>query len=81
VFLGRLLVDSDPAGARVTLNGTAVGTTPLTLADVPIGSKALRVEADGHQPWSSLVRIVANQETRVSAGRLAKVTDVESASR
>jgi len=72
-FLGRLLVDSDPAGARVTLNGKAVGTTPLRLADMPIGSKAIRVDMDGHQAWSSVVRIVANQETRVNAGRLPRV--------
>jgi hypothetical protein len=80
-FVGRLLVDSDPAGARVMLNGKPVGTTPLVLADVPIGAKAIRVEMDGHRPWSSLVRIVADQDTRANAGRLPPADGGDSAPR
>jgi hypothetical protein len=67
VFQGRLIVDSEPAGARVFLNGRAVGVTPLTLDAVPAGSRVVRVEADGYGAWSSAVRVVANEQSRVLA--------------
>ena len=66
-FYGVLVVDSDPAGARVFVNGKAVGSTPLVVQDMPVGSRVVRIEADGYQPWSSAVRIVADEQTRVAA--------------
>jgi len=44
--LGHVAVISTPAGATVTLNGSAVGTTPLD-TDVPAGSYALTVDLPG----------------------------------
>jgi hypothetical protein len=41
---GRLHVNSDPAGARVLLDGVLRGTTPLELADVTVGSHAVVLE-------------------------------------
>jgi hypothetical protein len=66
-FYGSLAIESGPVSARVFINGEAVGVTPLVLTDVPVGSRAIRLEADDHNSWSSTVRVVANQETRVSA--------------
>jgi hypothetical protein len=37
------------------------------LKDVPVGSRAVRVEARGYQRWSTAVRVVANQQARVTA--------------
>jgi hypothetical protein len=61
-----LIVSSEPAGARVLVNGREVGVTPLALHDVAAGSRVVRVEADGYDPWSAAVRVVADQETQVS---------------
>jgi hypothetical protein len=44
-----------------------VGSTPVVLRDLPVGSRVVRLEADGYQPWSTVVRVIANQQTRVSA--------------
>jgi hypothetical protein len=64
-FLGSVLIESAPTGARVFVNSQSAGVTPLVLDAVPVGSRAIRVEADGYAAWSSVVRVVADQRTRV----------------
>jgi hypothetical protein len=66
-FRGSLTVTSSPEGAQVHLNNVWVGTTPLLALDVPVGSRVIRVELEGHERWSSVVRIVANEPTTVAA--------------
>jgi hypothetical protein len=67
VFRGSLRVDSRPRGAQVSVNGRVVGTTPLNLSRLPVGSRAVALELDGYQQWSSAVQVVANQRARVMA--------------
>ncbi|MEO5740028.1 MAG: PEGA domain-containing protein [Vicinamibacterales bacterium] len=66
-YQGSLAFLSAPQGARVFVNGAFVGSTPLVLDDLPVGSRAVRIEADGYQRWSSSTQVVANRQTRVSA--------------
>jgi hypothetical protein len=66
-FYGSLAIDSVPASARVYINGKPIGSTPLVLTDLPVGSRAIRLEADGHASWSSTVRVVAGERARVNA--------------
>ena len=66
-YRGSLAIRSAPQGARVFVNGRPVGSTPLVLDDLPVGSRAIRLEADGYEGWSASTRIVANQQTRLSA--------------
>ena len=66
-FRGSLAVTSTPEGAQVYVNGIFFGTTPLTIVDLPVGSRVVRIERAGHERWSSLVRIVANEPTSVVA--------------
>ena len=66
-YQGGLTVDSRPTGARVFLDGRLVGTTPLTIAAVPAGEHAIRLERDGYRRWSSSVRVVAAEQNRVTA--------------
>jgi hypothetical protein len=66
-YRGSLAVASSPDGATVFMNGVAVGTTPLLLQDVPVGSRVVRIDLDGHERWSASVRIVVNEETRLTA--------------
>jgi hypothetical protein len=44
-----------------------MGTTPLLLQAMPVGSRAIRVEAAGYDDWSASVQVSANQRTRVVA--------------
>jgi serine/threonine-protein kinase len=66
-FVGSLAVDSRPTGAKVFMDGTLVGTTPMALPSVPVGSHAIRLEHEGYRHWSSSVRIVASEQNRVTA--------------
>jgi len=66
-YRGGLVLNSTPAGAEVVVNGKVVGQTPVVLSDLPVGSRALIVRRDGYSPWSTSVRIVANQRTTVQA--------------
>jgi hypothetical protein len=66
-FVGALAVDSRPTGAKVFMDGNLVGTTPMALTSVPVGSHAIRLEHDGYRHWSSSVRVVASEQNRVTA--------------
>jgi len=66
-YRGSLSIDSDPQGARVSVNGQFVGATPIVLDDLPAGSCVVRVESDGYELWSAAARVVANRQSRVSA--------------
>jgi transcriptional regulator with XRE-family HTH domain len=44
----RLQVISEPAGARVTVDGVGWGFTPLTIHHLPPGDKVVRVTKDGY---------------------------------
>jgi len=66
-FRGSLIVRSQPPGARVSVGGEPAGVTPAVLRGVPIGSRVVRVEADGYEAWSASVQVVADQQTQVTA--------------
>ena len=67
VFRGALAVNSRPTGARVSINGQSLGVTPLRVNSLPAGSRVVRLTAQGYHPWSSAVRVVANQRNSVIA--------------
>ncbi|MBA3887026.1 MAG: PEGA domain-containing protein [Acidobacteria bacterium] len=65
-YLGSIFVDSRPQGARVSVNGKPMGTTPIRIPEVPIGSHVVRLELDAHRVWATSARVQAGQETRVT---------------
>jgi len=66
-FVGRLVVDSRPPGAKVYIDGKLVGNTPLALGDVRAGEHVVRIEQDGYRRWSSSVRVVAAEQNKITA--------------
>jgi cytoskeleton protein RodZ len=54
---GRLVVLSDPAGARVTVNGVGWGSTPLTIRYLPLGEKRVRLTKPGYVSQERTVRV------------------------
>ena len=64
-FVGSMLVESRPTGARVLLDGRVAGTTPLTLPRVDAGSHVVRLELAGHRPWTASVQVTAGQQAVV----------------
>jgi PEGA domain-containing protein len=65
-FYGSLVIDSMPIKARAFVNDEPVGITPLVLTDVPVGSPAIRLEAENHASWSSNVRVTADRRIRIN---------------
>jgi eukaryotic-like serine/threonine-protein kinase len=66
-FLGSVLFDSRPVGARVYLDGNFLGVTPLQVPEVRAGSHAVRFEKDGFRRWTASVPVVAGERNRVAA--------------
>jgi hypothetical protein len=71
-YLGAVYVDSRPRGASVYLDGKLVGTTPLRIPEVGIGSHVVRLELPDHRTWTSSARVTAGEETRVT-GSLERI--------
>jgi hypothetical protein len=72
VYTGSIYVDSRPRGARVSIDGKAVGVTPLRVSDVRIGTHVVRLELPDHRLWSSTTRVISGQEQRVT-GSLERI--------
>ena len=71
-FTGSVYVDSRPRGARVLLDGKFIGTTPMRIPDVRIGSHIIRLQLDDHSDWTSSTRVVSGEESRVT-GSLERI--------
>jgi hypothetical protein len=64
---GSLYIESRPTGAKVSVDGRLVGTTPLLIGDLPPGGRAIRLEHPGHRPWTTTVEITAGRRQRIAA--------------
>jgi serine/threonine protein kinase len=65
-YSGSIFVDSLPRGARVTLDGKAVGTTPMRIPNVVVGSHVIRLELKDHHPWTNSAQVTTGREARVT---------------
>jgi hypothetical protein len=61
---GHITIDTQPPGARVLLDGKAVGQSPLKLADVPVGRHTLTLRSSSGE---------VTRTVRVAAGETATV--------
>jgi hypothetical protein len=62
-----VLFESRPSGATVFMDGKRIGTTPMAIPSVRVGSHAFRLELAGHKTWSASLPVVAGQKNRVAA--------------
>jgi hypothetical protein len=62
---GSLFISASVDGASVYVDDELVGTAPVTRDDVPAGRYRLRVEAEGHEPFTTEVRVRAGQRNTV----------------
>ena len=58
---------SRPSGATVFLDDVRVGVTPVTINDVMPGSRRVRMELPGHQPWSTSIDVEVGAHVRIGA--------------
>jgi cytoskeletal protein RodZ len=60
---GELIVTTEPAGGRVTVDGIGWGTTPVTIRNLPPGPKHVRVTKDGYGVEERVVQFAPNRST------------------
>lgn len=66
-YTGSLLVVSEPSGAAVKIDGQAMGTTPLQIDRIRVGSHAIHVSLDGYPVWSRSATVVYGKSNGVVA--------------
>jgi hypothetical protein len=66
-FQGVLSVETDVAGAAIYVDGQLAGFTPITGWQAAVGSHVVRIELDGYQRWSAVIRIVADETNHLVA--------------
>jgi TonB family protein len=72
--VGTLRIESEPSGARVSVNGQAMGLTPLQLSDLPLGSYRVRVQQKGYDPQTRDVSLQAGSADGVLQLALVRAT-------
>ncbi|MGA9522599.1 MAG: PEGA domain-containing protein [Myxococcaceae bacterium] len=73
---GTLLVESTPAGAAVTVDGVALGASPLVVKDVPPGLHVWSVQLPSGEKTGGVVEVAASKQAKVAAQ--SQGTDPES---
>ena len=66
-YYGRIIVTSQPQGAKVYLDNVYKGVTPLNLDRVTAGQNQIKLVKTGYQDWSSYVSVSPSRTTTVSA--------------
>jgi len=66
-----LSLSTVPAGARIYLDGTYVGNSPITLS-VSKGAHSLRIEKEGYQTYIETIQISGNTSKRIVLNELAR---------
>jgi hypothetical protein len=62
---GKIQVETEPAGARVSIDNAYLGVTPLISGTLLSGKHNVRVEADERFPWTSRVEVRPGQELQI----------------
>lgn len=80
--VGYVTVTSEPSGARVYLDGTYIGNTPITEYKVQAGAYEVTVEDDGYQAYKTSIKIEAGEtkEINVELTPLETVKETKEAS-
>jgi hypothetical protein len=63
---GGLLINTSPAGARVMIDGTDAGISPLTITSLTTGNHTLNVSAAGYTSQELPVHVSANQTRTIN---------------
>lgn len=62
--LGRVIFKSAPPGARISIDGTPIGVTPLDW-DLPPGKHAIQMDKAGRKPGTRDISVVSNHSELV----------------
>jgi hypothetical protein len=56
-----VLVRSTPARARVLVDGSYRGETPVAVRDLPLGTHTIVITAPGFAPWEGTVTLTTDR--------------------
>jgi hypothetical protein len=62
---GKIQVETEPAGARVSIDNAYQGITPLISGTLLAGKHNVRVEAEDRFPWTSKVEVRPGQDLQI----------------
>jgi cytoskeletal protein RodZ len=65
VTVTELVVTTEPAGARVTVNGIGWGLTPVTIRYLPPGDKTIRLSKEGYSTTERVLRLTEGQQLAI----------------
>ncbi len=65
--MGSVRIRSNPTGARITIAGRRRGSTPATVAELPVGTHRLLVTKTGYQNYTQTIRVREGRRTEVNA--------------
>lgn len=63
---------STPAGARVVVNGSDIGVTPLQGVRLPVGRQPITLTKARHEPWSGWLELRPESTSRLSEALVPK---------
>ncbi|HPP78501.1 PEGA domain-containing protein [Methanospirillum sp.] len=63
---GKLILNTEPAGAEIYVDGSFVGVTPATIDTVCSGTHTYRLVLPGYQEYSSMVELIPGQVLQVN---------------
>jgi hypothetical protein len=63
---GSVAVDSRPRGARITIDGRAVGQTPASVPGLSPGRHSVRLDLSGYKPLVTSVIVKAGETARIA---------------
>ena len=63
---GKIVVNTEPSGAKCVINGNKEYTTPFVVDDVPTGASVLRFSLDGYENRTESINIVAGDELNLN---------------
>ncbi len=61
---GTLIIESIPASAMVSVNGVAMGVTPLTIDSVDAGDVTVGLVAERYLPFETIIQVTGRAQTQ-----------------
>ncbi len=61
---GTLIIESIPASAMVSVNGVAMGVTPLTIDSVNAGDVTVSLVAERYLPFETIIQVTGRAQTQ-----------------
>jgi hypothetical protein len=72
---GTLVINTTPVGAQLVLDGTGVGTAPVTRTNLAAGNHTINATLEGYSPVEVQVQVIADQSV-ISTIKLKKPSSV-----